>query len=276
MLRNRSASTSSRCSKYGISLHFGDQPVEDAVVLASIFGEPTPRSASPVGPRRCGQHGQAGSERDPRRDDATEIVQLLAFRAEHRAQDDVQRDPAHRFKRLERHTLRPIGRFPQCLGLERLLVVLDALAMEWGRQDLAAAPVVVAVECEHRARSEDPFETRPYVADVGGVRHEQLLRQGRVGNVDDASEHGQVECEDVAVATRERIEHSSSCHREAQPLQELGDARTWRRLHGTGTWGHGCFGDRCVCHCRLQPSNGTAKYRALYGTVPVGTAHAQG
>ena len=85
-----------------------DQPADDVVVLAPVFGESAPRAVPAEGSRRSRQYDQVRGEGDPRRDDAPQLVKLFAVGAEHRAQDGVESDAHHRRKCRKRLAFRPI------------------------------------------------------------------------------------------------------------------------------------------------------------------------
>ena len=96
----------------------------------------------------------------------------------------------------------PIRRLAKRLLFDDLLVVLDALAVERRREQLAAAAVFGSVEREDRTRAEDPAEVGLDVDQVVGAREEDLPRQRGVGDDHAAAEERNVDGEDGAVTLR--------------------------------------------------------------------------
>ena len=122
-----------------------DQCENGAVEVAAELREPAPRAVAARAERRFRQGGHPRPQLGPRRDDLAQVVEFRAVGPKHGAQDDIQRDPVHRFERPKLDTLRPRHGLAQRFFFDDLFVVLDALAMErWGQQ-LAAGPVFLAV-----------------------------------------------------------------------------------------------------------------------------------
>ena len=183
-----------------VGLHGVDQPADHLVVAPTVARQPPPGTEPAVGACRGGQHRQSGTEGDPRRDDAAQLVQMRSVGTEHRPQDGVEGDAHHRFEGFERLTLGPALGFPQCLLFEDGLVVANALAVERGCEQPTPTPMVGAVEGEHRARPEYPGQVGLDVADVLGVGHEQLLGQCRVGDDHGAAENRQLQREHISAS----------------------------------------------------------------------------
>ena len=179
-----------------------DQREDGAVEVAAELREPAPRAVAARAERRLRQGGHPRTQLGPRRNDLAQVVEFRAVGPEHGAQDDVQRDPVHRFERPELDALRPCRRLAQRLLFDDLLVVLDALAVERRGEQLAAGPMLLAVEREDRTRSEDPAEVGLHVDQVVGAREEDLPRQRGIGDDHAAAEERDIDGEHGAVTLR--------------------------------------------------------------------------
>ena len=98
-----------------------------------------------------------------------------------------------------------VGALAQRLLLDDLLVVLDALAVERRREQLAAIAVLGPVEREHRTGTEDPAEVGLHVDQVVGAGGEHLPDEGGVGDEDGSAEERDVDGEHLAVALARRL-----------------------------------------------------------------------
>ena len=207
-----------------------DQRENGAVEVAAELREPAPRAVAPRAERRFRQGGHPRPQLGPRRNDLAQEVEFRAVGPEHGAQDDIQRDPVHRFERPELVALRPSRGLAQRLLFDDLFVVLDALAMERRGEQLTASPMFLAVQREHRTRSEDPAEVGLHVHQVVGAREEDLPQQSRIGDDHTAAEERDVDGEDGAVTLHRVSQEPAAEARQQDTLDGLWQAHDGRHL----------------------------------------------
>jgi hypothetical protein len=151
----------------------------------------------------------------------------LVADAEHGAEDHREGDALGVRAKRERSADRP--RLHVALGdlADQLAIAAHAVSVEGGQQELALAQVLVAVERQHRARAQGRLEHRRVGltgVELRGVAGEDSLDGARVGDVDDSTEVGERDGEDVAVATVEADEEADRIARVADCLDRAGKA----------------------------------------------------
>jgi len=105
------------------------------------------------------------AESDPWREDLPQALQLLTLGAEHRAQDDVERDPHHRGHRREGLIGWPPCELVDRFALDDCITGGQPPASERRREQFALRAVLVTGQREHRIRAHDSAEVG-----VGRVR----------------------------------------------------------------------------------------------------------
>ncbi len=216
----------------------GDEPLDDGVELVPHDLEPAPGAPPPEVDLRDRQHGEPRSQRDQAGNPVPQPFQLRALGAEHRAQDDVQRDPHPGGQGRERRALRPCGELAPGLLLDDALVRREPAAVERGHQQLALAAVPVAGQREHRTRTEQSAEIRFHVLRAVGFGLEQLLDLVRIAEHDRAAEQREVHREGVPVAVAQGLHPALRGHDRVRGLQrgrQAGPGRQGLGRHRSGS-----------------------------------------
>ena len=164
-----------------------------------------------------------------REDLGQQLAQLLELRAalkpEHRAQDDLERQPLQARVQGDRLLARPGCHFALCQLRHQPLQRLHALSVKRGEQQLALLEVGPLVEQDHRVRAEQRFEyprALAWVQDLGrGEEH--LLDLLGVGQHDERGLSEQMYGEATAIASRDsargrRSDGSTSRSSATQPV----------------------------------------------------------
>ncbi len=209
--------------------------VEEIVKRGPRCDETSPGAA---GAEVAAQDREAGDRRDPRGEAVNQrrrpVDPRLLRDTEDGAQDHREGDPLHVRAQRERLADRPALHLPPRRLRHQLGVDADAVAVEGRQQGLAGTQMGGVVEGEDRVRAERRLQHRRVrltSVEDGRRAGEDLFRHLRVRDVEDLSEEGEPDAEDVAVAALAHDGEPERVARVAHGLHPGRRLRSWRLPH---------------------------------------------
>jgi hypothetical protein len=205
--------------------------LEDELVdlLAEPFEAGHGREPGEPNGRRWQQRQGTLAEREQAREQLAQGVEPCAsLQPEHRAQDDLQREPLQPRVQLHGPLARPVGELVLGQLDHQPGQALHALAVEGWQQQLALLQVLALVEQEHRVAAHERFEDPGALAGVEhlGWRHEHFPDLVGVGDHHHRRLAGDADGEACAVAGATALEEGGGATPHAQRLHQRGHPRS--------------------------------------------------